>query len=169
MIFRNFEDLNQTWCVVRDEVLSGRLGATGANCNTIMYDPLRHGAGPKTHGRITVYAKEDDYIHVGMRLIQLPAIQHDIRYKTLKDTISGRLSHIRGDGKRISSMSIFWNAGDPNDAENRKPETTPCKPLLRDRYHYDAETDIWKINIVEGNTSERINGKWILRSNYNEN
>ena len=48
MIFRNFEDLDKTWHIIRDEVASGHLGATGANCNTIMYDPVRVGAGPKT-------------------------------------------------------------------------------------------------------------------------
>ena len=37
-IFRNFEDLNTMWCVVRDEIMSGRLKAVGAKCSTLFYD-----------------------------------------------------------------------------------------------------------------------------------
>ena len=169
MIFRNFEDLNKTWRIIRDEVASGHLGATGANCNTIMYDPVRVGAGPKTTGRITVYAKEDDYIDVGMKLIKLEAVHHDIKYKTLQATRSGMFAHVTSSaGFRISSVTIYWNSGDPYYGKQR-PDTALHRYPCRNKYHYDPKSDKWKIHIVTGTSKEPDYGKWVLVSNYDIN
>lgn len=92
LIFRNLEDINDTWCVVREGVISGHLGAVAAKCSTLRYDPLCHGAGPKTTGRISVFTNEDDYIEVGMKLIHLNVVQHDIKYKTVAATLDRKFA-----------------------------------------------------------------------------
>ena len=170
LTFSNFEDLNETWSVVRDEVMSGRLGAIGASCSTLWYNPLTFRAGPITTGRIGVYTNEDDYIEVGLKLVKLGVIQHDIKYKTTEATNRGEFSLIQESTKRISSKTIFWNQGKPYAAERLRQGTVPCKPRARNPYgRYDPKTDIWKINIVDGTSkhrSETAYGKWIVQSNY---
>ena len=171
LIFRNFEDLNKTWCVVRDEVMSGRLGAIGASCSTLWYNPQKNGAGPITTGRIGVYTNEHDYIEVGLRLIQLRVIQHDIKYKTLRATHRGEFSLTHENTKRISSKTIFWNKGRPYAAEKMKRGTSPCYPHVRNPHRYDPKSDKWKVNIVDGpskHRSETAYGKWIVQSNFKD-
>ena len=168
-IFRNFEDLNKTWCVVRDEVMSGRLGAIGASCSTLWYNPQKNGAGPITTGRIGVYTNEHDYIEVGLRLIQLRVIQHDIKYKTLRATHRGEFSLTHENTKRISSKTIFWNKGRPYAAEKMKRGTSPCYPHVRNPHRSDPKSDKWKVNIVDGPSkqrSENAYGKWIIKSSF---
>ena len=168
-IFRNFEDLNATWCVVRDEVMSGRLGAIGASCSTLWYNPLGNGAGPCTTGRIAVYTNEEDYVEVGKRMIKLKVIQHDIQYKTLEATKGGEYSHVINSTRPISTKTIYWNKGRVFVSKSAKPPPPrgilPCPAKIRNRYQYNPETDLWKINIVNGLLSGPVHGKWIIKSN----
>ena len=165
MLFRNFEDLNATWCIVRGEVISGRLGANGALCNTLMYNPLFCGAGPKTTGRITVFTNEDDVMEVGMKLIKLSVVQHDIQYKTQEDTRAGKFAHT-APGEKIAKLTLYWNSGNPS------AELTGCKcpaKVRDDKHSYDPSTDRWKINVVNGAphySSDCIHGKWVITTNY---
>ena len=166
LIFRNLEDLEEAWRELHDEVASGRLKVVGMKCSTLYYDPLCTGAGPRTTGRIAVYTNEDDYIEVGMKLVRL--VQHDIKYKMNDHTLKWKFAHLPGN-EPITSMTIFWNDGDPYASKSGKarPETRKCPaPSRDDKYHYNPEKDIWKINIVEGQAQESFHGKWILVSNY---
>lgn len=164
IIFRNFEDLNETWCVVREAVLSGELGATGALCGTLRYRPLRHGAGPVTNQRMSVFTQEDDYLQVGMKLVRLETIQHDIKYKTQEASRKGDFAHISGVNHPITCMTIYWNSGDPYASIKPRPGTVLCPPPCQDKY--DPEKDIWKINIVKGSDQDPCHGKWVVVSNY---
>ena len=167
LFFRNFEDINGTWCAVREAVRSNYLGATGAMCNTLRYNPLNSGAGPSTTGRVMVFTKEENLMEVGMKLIRLPVIQHDIKYKTQEDTKARKLAFM--DSKeRITVLTLFWNNGSPS----RRLLGTYCNPKCRnDKYAYDPSSDKWKINIVNGSPqytsdTQHVHGKWIVKSDY---
>lgn len=171
LIFDNLENFNETWRVVREEVKSGSLGATGVFCSTLRYDPSSHGGGPVTTGVICVCAKEEDYIDVGMKLIKLKAIQHDIKYKTFEKTEKWEFVHIPGVNHRVTSMTIFWNDGDPYASLDPRPETTLCPAPIRKKYEYNPETDIWKTYIVRGipkHELEHIHGRWIVECRYQD-
>ena len=165
LIFRNLEDLNRTKELVYDEIKSGRLEVVGMKCSTLYYNPLRTGAGPITIGRISVFTSEDDYIQIGMKLVGL--VQHDIKFKPMKNI--NKFAHLPGNDERITSMTIFWNDGDPHASEDPRPGINFCTaPHRDDRHHYDEDKDIWKINVVKGQTQECCHGKWILISNYDD-
>lgn len=161
LFFRNFEDISDTWHAIREAIRSNYLGATGAMCNTLMYNPLNSGAGPSTTGRVMVFTKEENLMEVGMKLIRLPVIQHDIKYKTQEDTRARKLSFMES-RERITVLTLYWNNGSPS-TKLRGPR---CNPKCRnDKYAYDPSSDRWKINIVNG-LPEQVHGKWILTSNY---
>ena len=169
LIFRNCEDYNETWRVIREEVRSGNLGATGVFCTTKRYDPSSSGGGPDTSGVMCVCAKEEDHIDVGMRLVKLKAIQHDIKYKTFEKSTNWEFVHIPGINHRVTSLTIFWNNGDPYASEEPRPETVLCPAPCRRKFEYNVEADIWKVHIVRGTPkyeSERIHGKWIIDCVY---
>lgn len=173
LMLKNFEDLNDCWKPIRDQVVSGSLGpgVTGAMCSTLMYDPMRHGTGPRTTGRISVFTNESEAIQVGFKLIQLDVVKHDIIFKTMESTSAGRYAHIpRSTTTKPTSMTIFWNDGVPY--RDDKPDRPPHKmPIRADRNNYDPATDKWKIHTVTGNAEyagDVIYGKWILVSNYIE-
>ncbi len=159
MIFKQFKDLNKTWQVIREEVRSGRLGATGAKCSTLKYDPCESGTGPTTMGRISVFTRKDDLMDIGMKLIKLPVVQHDIKYKAqgYKEYV-----HTKKDG-RVASVTLYWNIGRPSTHLNKG---VPRSNIKR---KYDRDGDIWKINIVSGashyNAAE-VHGKWVIVSTY---
>ena len=168
LIFRNFEELEVTWKKVCDELESGRLKVVGALCSTVFYDPLRRGTGPQTTGRIAVYTNEEDYIDIGMQLVQL--VEHDIKYKTTEDAWpKKKFAHFPGINERPTSMTIFWNDCNPYASVDPRPGTILCPaPQRDDRRNYDPAIDRWKLNIVEGETEEHFHGKWILVSNYDD-
>ena len=147
----------------------GDLNAVGASCSTLYYNPLRTGAGPRTAGKIAVYTitNEHDYIEVGMELVKL--VKHDIRYKTTEAThVEGKFAHLRGN-ERVTSMTIFWNDGDPYASEDPRPGTKLFPAPRRDDTHcYNPDTDVWNNNVVRGQTQEHFHGKWILISNYDD-
>ena len=164
LIFKNFEELNYTWCVVREAVRSGQLGAIGAKCSTLKYNPLYCRGGPITTGKITVFAKQENYMEVGKRLIRLCVVRHDIKYKTMRDTFDQRFTHTCPNS-HIARLTLFWNNGRPST----KRTGSRCPPKCRDdRRRYNPSTDIWKINVVEGSDEYRSEpyGWWIIKSNY---
>ena len=152
--------------MVRDEVMSGRLGAIGASCSTLWYNPLGNGVGPCTTGRIGVYTNKEDYVEVGKRLIKLKLIQHDIPYKTLEATKGGEYSHVSGSTRPISAKTIFWNNGRVFVSAKPRQGILPCPANVRSRYQYNPKTDLWKINIMNGSVSGPVYGKWIVKSNF---
>lgn len=168
ILFRNFEDLNNTWCVVRDEIESGRLGAIRAICSTLRYDPESYGAGPKTSGRISVFTKEDNCIDVGMRLINLEVVHHDIKYKTNKATQNRNYAHSPTTEDPFSSKYMYWNKGNPVWIH----ELCPARCRFEKYNTYDATLDQWKINIVNGPdfpdaNAVHVYGKWIIKIKCN--
>ena len=166
ILFRNFEDLNNTWCVVRDEIESGRLGAVGAKCSTRRYDPESYGAGPKTSGRISVFTKENHCIDVGMKLIQLRGVQHDIKYKTNEATQSRNYAHNPTNEDSFCSKYIYWNMGDPVLVRQLCP--VPCR--FEKFRNYDPTLDQWKINIVNGplfSEDGLAHGHWSIKIKCN--
>ena len=162
LIFRNLEDLNKTKELVYDEIKSGRLEVVGMKCSTLCYNPLSAGAGPQTTGRISVFTSKDDYIEIGGKLVKL--VRHDIKYK-----LEDKYAHLWESDGRITFMTMFWNDGKPYAARRPRPGTRICHPSCRnDKRLYDPETDMWKLNVVEGQAQECFHGKWILESNYHQ-
>lgn len=173
LFFRNFEDINATWEVIKAEIRSGSLGATGAMCNTLRYNPLNSGAGPSTTGRIMVFTKKENMMEVGMRLIRLPVVEHDIRYKTQEDTEARRLHFLEYEKpvtkltEPVTIVTLYWNNGEPSTKSIVKQRKHICR---NDKRLYDHESDIWKINVVYGSPQNRAepDGKWIVPSNYDQ-
>ena len=168
MIFRNFEDLYDSWYSIQAALRSGRLQATGIMCSTLKYNPLFGGAGPKTVGVVTVYTKENDTMEVGLQLIKLPVVQHDIQYKTQKASKAMIYEHTTPKDQKLAECTLYWNNGNPSS----ELTGTKCPSKDRnDRHSYDPASDRWKINIVLGAPhymSDRPHGKWVLVSNYNK-
>ena len=47
------------------------------------------------------------------------------------------------------------------------PGIIQCSANIRSRYKYNPETDLWKINVVNGLVPGTVHGTWIIKSNYN--
>lgn len=165
LIFRNFEDLNETWVGLRERVISGDLGAVGATCSTLRYDPSKCRAGPQTTGKIRILTKsEHDYMDVGMKLIQLDEVRHDIKYKTIQSSYDGVFSHVPGNRSRITLTTLFWNEGSPS-----MTELTPAYSPHRYKHRYDPSQDLWKIHITQGLPEYSLGmlyGCWIIPFKY---
>ena len=130
------------------------------------------GTGPTSTGRISVLTKKENHVEVGLRLIKLKVVQHDIKYKTLEASRRGVYAHSYNTKKPISSITIFWNEGNPYASLNPQPEagTIKCPPTLRSKYNYDLHDNYpLKVNVVTGlpeHTLLPAYGKWIVKSNY---
>ena len=123
------------------------------------------GAGPRTHGRISVFTTKEDMLEVGIKLIRLPVVQHDIKYKTMEATMSNQFWHTIQEGP-ISKCTLYWNNGSPSLEQVGPPSPRGSRDNI---HHYDPSTDRWKINIVndcQPHASESTHGKWIVVSNY---
>ena len=107
--------------MVRDEIMSGKLGAVGAKCSTLFYDPCDCGTEPTSTGRISVLTNNENYVEVGLRLVKLKVVQHDIKYKTLEASRHGVYAHSYNTKKPISNITIFWNEGNPYDLLKPRP------------------------------------------------
>lgn len=167
LVFRNLEDLNRTWCALREEVVSGSLGATGATCSTLRYDPSKCGAGPHTTGRIRILTECENYLDIGMKLIKLNEVQHNLKYKTIQSSNSGMFSHIRKNPGRISLTTLLWNDGQPSTTQEHVSETGV--PNLRHKKYFPLSEDIWKLNIACGLSEysmDAIHGRWIVPFDY---
>lgn len=167
LIFRHFANLNKTWCALRDKVLSGDLPAKGATCSTGRYDPSKYGAGPQTTGVVRILTGYDDYLDVGLKLIQLEEVQHDIKYKTVQSSHNGRFSHIgRIDGP-VTRTTLYWNKGEPSTIQQDLSQSD--LPGVHHRRIYLPSEDKWKVNIAHGlqeYSQDRIHGRWIVPFDY---
>ncbi len=164
MVFKDYSEISDAWRDLLEVVRSGFLGATGACCNTLIYNPLYCGAGPTTVGRIAIYTKEDDVMDVGMKLIRLPCVQQIIKYKTLSATNAMKFRHTIPSNQPVASDTLYWNEGKPS--RERAPR---C--FQKRTSKYDSSKDLWKINVVDGASqyaSEKVNGYWNVSSNFDE-
>lgn len=155
-VSRNFEDLNKAWCVLRDKVVSGELSATGATCSTLRYHPSKCGPGPQTTGIIKILTKFDNFMDVGLKLINLDEIQHDIRHRTIHQRTEGPASHSYADSGVLTQL--FWNDGLASTTQKGLLTHSPH----RSKYDYDPSEDDWKLHIARGTTQGKIHGKWIV-------
>ena len=165
LVFKDFSELSDAWRDLLEVVRSGFLGATGAKCSTLRYNPLRHGAGPTTVGKIAIYTKEDDVMDVGMKLIRLPCVQQMIEYKTQSATLAGQFRHTVPSTQSVTRYTLYWNEGRPS--RERAPGCFQNKISFK----YDSSRDEWKINVVDGASqyaSEEVNGYWNVSSNFTE-
>ena len=164
MVFKDFRELNSTWCSIREKLRSGHLGAMGATCSTLKYNPLSSGAGPTTTGTIFVFTDSKKKMHIGMKLIKLPVVQQTIKFKTQEATQTMKNKHCRvPTNQPVASNTLFWNDGHPS--EERNPRCSHMK-----RPQYNSSQDEWKINVVSGARqykSETTHGKWVISSNFN--
>ena len=164
MVFKDFSELSDVWCDLLEVVRSGLLGATGARCSTLRYNPQHYGAGPITVGKISIYTKEDDVMDVGMKLIWLPCVQQMIKYKTQSATLAGQSLHLVPVNQSVSSDTLYWNGGKPSRERDHR-----CFHKYTSKY--DSSKDQWKINVVDGASqyaSEKVNGYWNVSSNFDE-
>jgi hypothetical protein len=163
MVFKDFSELSDTWRALREVVRSGYLSAMGAKCSTLNYNPLRRGAGPTTTGTISIYTGENNVMDVGEKLIRLPSVRQNIKYKTVSATRAVRYSHMTG--RSVAKMTLYWNGGNPTT--DRSEVRGPYKRNPRKKY--DSSKDSWKINVVNGPSqyeSKKIHGKWTISSNF---
>jgi hypothetical protein len=154
MLHRNFEDLNRTWCAVRDTVLSGNLGATGALCSTLRYHPSQTGPRPQTTGIVKVFTESTDPFDVGKPLIELNVVRHDIKHKLIREA-NDVISSTSGKDFTSCTTLLYWNDGHPSDVLSSTPTPSPHR-------WYDATKDKWMLHIVNGLTRDAPHGKWIV-------
>ena len=147
---------------------SGRLqGAVGATCSTLRYDPTKHRAGPHVTGRIRVMTQEDTLLEVGDRLIRLPEVQHDIKYKTMESSNDGVFAHtVQGSRhQRVTMISLYWNDGSPSTTLRGEPSALGHRAF----YDYDPSADKWRLHVVEGSSSDGAGdpyGCWVVPFEY---
>ena len=108
LIFKQFEELDETWHMIRKAVESGKLDSTGAKCSTAKPDPSSYPTDSNI-GVICVYTSEETMDEVGFDLVKM--VKQDIRYKTDEATRQGKY---RAKGyTNVSRQTIYWNDGDP--------------------------------------------------------
>lgn len=148
--------------------MSGYIGATGATCSTLRYDPSKCGAGAHTTGRIRILTGLDNYLDVGMKLIKLDEVQHNMKYKTIQSSNSGMFSHIRNNsGAQIALTTLLWNNGQPSTTQEYVSETGV--PNLRHRNRFAPSEDKWSLNIAHGPPEyslDALHGRWIVPFDY---
>ena len=113
----------------------------------------------------TVFTKKEDRREIGMRLIRLSVVQHDIMYKTMEATFENEYKHLHPT-KRIRECTLFWNSGCPSEERNGPWCLRSCRDDVK---NYNPSADKWNINFVSGSqqyASQHVNGKWIVKSNY---
>ena len=110
LVFKNLEELDETWHMIRRAVESGELGATSAKCSTATPDPSSYPINPSSKGVICVYTSEKAIDEVGFKLIYL--VKQNIRYKTEEATRQG-LYTLRGYAK-VTLKALYWNDGEPS-------------------------------------------------------
>ena len=108
LVFKQLEELDETWHMIRKAVESGKLDSTGAKCSTAKPDPSSY-LMDSNKGVICVYTSEEMMDKVGFDLVKM--VKQDIRYKTDEATLQG-LYRARG-YTNMSLQTIYWNDGDP--------------------------------------------------------
>ena len=83
-VFRPRSLLDETWHIIRKEVIAGNLAAlaVGVRCTTSYYNPSSVGFGPVTEGFISVFTTKEKIFEAGEVLLGL--VKHNIWYKTQK-------------------------------------------------------------------------------------
>ena len=110
LVFRKYEDLNQTWELIKEQVRSGKLGASLANTSTMVKTETSG-----EDGVICVFTTKEDMDEVGLKLLKLIP-DEEIRYKTNSATdrniyivygarkATYKTLHRNGDGEPIFSF-----------------------------------------------------------------
>ena len=108
LVFKQFEELDETWHMIRKAVESGELGSTGAKCSTAKPDPSCYPMD-SSEGVIRVYTSEEMMDKVGFKLVHM--VKQDIRYKTDEATLQGRYNTTGY--TNVSLQTIYWKDGNP--------------------------------------------------------
>ena len=109
LVFKQLEELDETWHMIRKAVESGELGALCAKCSTAEPDPSSHPMD-SSEGVIRVYTSEETMDEVGFKLVHM--VEQDIRYKTDEATLKDM--YIATGYKKVTIKTIFWNHGQPS-------------------------------------------------------
>ena len=110
LVFKQLEELDETWHMIRKAVESGELGVLCAKCSTATPDPASYPTDPGVTGVICVHTSEKAIDEVGFKLVRL--VKQDIRYKTDEATRQGL--YIRKGCTNVSLKTIYWNDGEPS-------------------------------------------------------
>ena len=114
LVFKQLEELDETWHMIRKAVESGQLGARGAKCSTALEDASCYPMDSSV-GVICVYTSEETMDEVGFKLVHM--VKQTIRYKTDEATLQGMY---RATGyKKVTIKTIFWNDGEPDFTRKR--------------------------------------------------
>lgn len=65
------------WEKTRTAIAEGKLEGCTAVCSAKRYDPTKHGPGPRTTAKISVYTEKSDMDEIGFKIAK-----QDIVYKT---------------------------------------------------------------------------------------
>ena len=161
MVFRPFTQLDETWHMIRKEIVSGVLSASvvKAHCTTLFYDPSDGGPGPSTWGVIIVYTSESNADRAGVELIGL--VKHDIKYKTNRATGEGRYAW-KGGGESVCEKTLFWNGGKPSTSKDQMYRG-PLRLSIEDRWynnHVVAPDSIM--------SNKTVYGRWVIELEYKD-
>ena len=110
LVFKQLEELDEIWHMIRKAVESGELGALCIKCSTAMPDPSSYPIDPSNKGVICIYTSENAIDEVGFKLVHL--VKQDICYKTEEATRQGL--YIRKGCRNVSLKAIYWNDGEPS-------------------------------------------------------
>ena len=156
MIFKHWDELDDTWERVRTAILRDELqGCSNATCSTMRYNPSLSGPGPNLAGVICVYTQVHDMDAIGFKLIRM--VEHDIKYKRNKD--SKYYKYRFNSSTPVSLNTIYWNSGWPSFERKNRPRRSTS--FMRE--------DIWHLNVVEAPESldlGEVEGKWVLSPKY---
>ncbi len=165
LVFKDVEQLDDTWRVIKQAVESGELGAMEASCSTRRYNPTEAGPGSKQSGVIRVFTSEETMDEVGFRLVQL--VKHDISYKTEEATRKG--IYVHSGAKKTTIKTVYWNNGEPSLKLTGKPFSwrTASLPEGGGASSRGLTREFWSQNIARApvdreSSSKKINGKWLL-------
>ena len=106
MVFRKYNDLNESWLKIKAQVISGRLGATSAKCSTKLKDSTCIAVIVEVLLKSSCTTQKDAGA-VGMELINICG--HGIKYKTNEATAKGLYTAF-GEAK-TSYKTLKWNNG----------------------------------------------------------
>ena len=104
-MFRRYEDLNQTWELIKQQVRSGNLGATQAKASTMVRTETSG-----VNGVICVYTTKEDIDEVGLKLMKLIP-DNKLNYKT--NAATERNLYIVYGATKTTYKTLLRNDGEP--------------------------------------------------------
>ncbi len=136
-VFRPRSRLDETWHIIRKEVMAGKLAAltVGVRCTTSYYYPSSVGFGPVTEGFISVFTTKEKVEEAGEVLLSM--VKHTIHYKTQKAT--------KNPNYGSAKLTLHWK-GEPQ---------APLPDITRN--------DDWPLNCVTTSPFEAY-GYWVIVS-----